>query len=97
MKYYKKKKIMKVRQLRDCVIILNNYFKAEHKIHSDIKQMYFRETTYRYDVPFARNQYGKRTRKHKIPTIFNEIPAELLQLKKIKEVKKRLLNYYLKQ
>ena len=84
---YRKEKILKIRQLRDIIIVSNNYFNSEFKLRSEDKAEYFRKTIYRFDVPQIKNQYGKRTSKHKISTIFNKLPLNLLQITKMKEMK----------
>jgi len=54
--------ILTITQLRDYVTVYNNYFSQKFKTVSQSKIQFLRKTTYRYTVPFSRNEYGKRVR-----------------------------------
>jgi hypothetical protein len=92
---YYKYKLLNVRQLRDFVIISNNYYSENFKNTCPDKTKKFRQSTYRYEVPFAQNEYGKHTRNYTIPKLFNKIPTKLLNITKIGRVKKELRLYLL--
>jgi hypothetical protein len=87
---YIKHNILNVRQLRDFIISCNNYFNPKYKQVSVMKSDLLRKTSYRYNVPFAQNEYGKRTRNFVVPTLFNKLPFEMLHLQGIKKMKKEL-------
>ena len=94
---YAKNKILKFKQLRDFVVIINNYFENKFKNVIETKIQYFRKTTYRYTVPFVNNEYGKRNRSFYVPTIFNSLSEPLLKLEKINKLKKLLKQHFLQQ
>src|SRR5207253_642060 len=90
---YKQIKILNIRQLRGYIIILNNFFAKKHKVVLETKATLLIKTTYRYSVPFVRNEYGKHTQNYYISKLFNTIPESLLSLTKIGPLKKQLKVY----
>jgi len=83
-------KILKVKQLRDFVTLQKNYFSNNYKVTCENKSKYLRKTTYRFTVPFARNQHGNRRRSYIIPILFNKLPESLFNMNKPGEIKRQL-------
>ena len=88
-------KILNVRQLRDYCILVNNYYSTKYKIANVIKTDLLRKTTYRYEIPKIKNDYGKNTRNYYVPAAFNKVPNSLLGLSSNKLVRKELKNFIL--
>jgi endonuclease/exonuclease/phosphatase family metal-dependent hydrolase len=76
-------------------IIIQNYFSMEHKItlsHNHIT----RNRDIHLIVPLYQNNYGRRLQNYSVPILFNSIPAEILKLERMSEIKfavKRFLLY----
>ena len=92
---FTKNNILKIRQLRNSVIIYNNYFSPNFKQVSQHKSERFRPSTYKYNVPFAPNEYGKRIRNVVIPNLFNKLPNKMFNINSISRLKKELKLYLL--
>jgi len=57
---YTKHNILNIRQLRDCVLVCDNYYSNEFKKVSVKKAALLRSSTYRFEVPFVMNDHGKK-------------------------------------
>ena len=87
---FKTQNLLNVRALRDHIIISENYFKSEFKQVTTNKAQLLRQSTYRYNVPFAFNEYGKRCRNYTVPTLFNKLPKKLIELDGLRKAKKEI-------
>jgi hypothetical protein len=87
--------ILNVNNLRNLVIILNNYYLNDFKYKDTSKINFLRENSLRFTVPLVRNTYGLKCKDHYIPTIFNKIPTELQNLKSFRTVKTQIKKWLL--
>jgi len=92
---YKEYKILKVIELRDYIIITNNYFSKTFKVTKLDKIERLRRNTTTYEMPRWRNKHGRRIKAWYIPNLFNKIPPKMLQLTSAKEMKKIIKGYCL--
>ena len=91
---FKTHKILKIKQLRDYVVTVNNYYSDRFKPVNKEKAQILRKSTYRYEMSHPNNEYGKRKRDYFIPSIFNKIPEHLWHLPTISKVKKEMKLYF---
>lgn len=87
---YSKNNILKVKQLRDYTIILKYYHTNMYKNYDKKKSKILRQTTQKYEIPQWSNTYGLRNKNYYIPSIFNKLPKQLLNIKSTKERKSRI-------
>jgi hypothetical protein len=92
---YLELKILKIKQLRDFVVILNSFFDNKFKSVMESKSLYLRRSSYKYTVPFAKNDYGKKNRAYIVPKLFNGLPDCILNITKLNELKNKLRVYCL--
>jgi hypothetical protein len=82
---YVKMNILKVVQLRNYVIIVNNFFQYKpFRIHPD--KLRFGK----FQIPIWKNDYGKRNSKFYLPSIFNSLPNSILECTSYTMLKKSL-------
>ena len=67
----------------------------KYKIVLKEKVSLLRSTTYRYTIPFVNNDFGKKNREHRIPSLFNKIPALLMSINRVTELKMNMKSYIL--
>jgi hypothetical protein len=91
----KKHGILTIVKLRDYMIIKNNYFNNENKVKDNRKYNYLRDKTIRFNIPLVKNSYGAKCLNHYIPTVFNKLPTELLNLSNYGQVKKLVKKWLL--
>ena len=87
---YSSMKILKIKQLRDFIVITNNFFHSKFTIKSALKSDYFRKTTVKFQTPEWRNEYGKRNREYYVPSILNSLSPRFADIDKIGILKKEL-------
>jgi hypothetical protein len=69
---YKMHNILKIRELRDYITVIGNYYDNKYKIVSrNVQRM--RITKGMYEVPRFKNSYGKRRKLWIVPTLYNMI------------------------
>lgn len=87
---YKKTNILSVENLYKFAIIIDNYYKQEHRTRTpnlhNLRRVILRS-------PMTYNRYGDRQLKIVVPKLFNDIPDDLLLLNKIGIVKKEIKNW----
>ena len=92
---FKEFKILSVSKLRDYTVILNNYFKKEHKDKDCFKTEYLRPNTVRYNIPMIKTKYGLQCKNYYIPTLFNKLTPELSTLTSFQQVKREVRKWLL--
>ena len=92
---YKTMKILKIKQLRDYTVVVNNFNSSKFKTKSTAKSNYFRKSTVKFKTPEWRNDYGKRNREYYVPSIFNTLPAKFENINNITILKKELVNEFI--
>jgi len=90
---YKELNILKVRRLCEHVTILNNYYNKDFKPVSIHKASLLRKSSYRFDVIYPKNNFGKRQRSYRIPTLFNSLPERLFNIEGKGKMKKIVKSY----
>lgn len=93
---YKVLKILKFTQLRDLIVIKNNFFEQRF-LHKDFNKInYLRTHSVRYHIPKWNNEHGKRHRRYYVPDIFNTLSEDLLKINSFSSLKRELIKYYFK-
>jgi hypothetical protein len=92
---YKKMNILKVKQLKEYVIITKNYFDLSNTLAQNRASNKLRNTTVQLYVPTWKNNYGKTIARYYLPKIFNKIPINLQNLKTYGKVKKEIKTWLL--
>jgi len=92
---YKSAGILPLRKLFIYRSVLSNYFTDEFLT----QRIYSANTRplnhYRFTVPRVYTLYGYRTRSHIVPSIFNELPVNCLDLTNFAAAKRHLKRYLL--
>ena len=92
---FTKEQILNIKQLRDYITVCENYYSQNFKHITKDKAQMLRNSTYRYDVPLLKNDYGKQNRNFLVPSLFNKLPYELLNITGMTRVKKEIKLYIL--
>jgi len=95
---YNKYEILNITQLRDFIVIINNYQSIDLKIgrNRNMNIDNIRSNKPLYTLPRWNNKYGKRNKQYYLPDIFNKLPRNMLNIEKRKELKKKLKDILLK-
>jgi hypothetical protein len=88
-------KILKIRQLKEYVVIIKNYFELSNKIATTRADNKLRNTTVTLKTPSWKNNYGKLLTKFYAPNIFNKIPLKLQKLETYGAVKREIKTWLL--
>lgn len=83
--------ILTVNQLFHYVVLVQRYFSPDYK--KERKEKRHLRHTERYIIPRIYTNYGKRTRKFYIPSIFNALPPDMRELTSIKTLKNEIRKY----
>ncbi|CAN8007331.1 unnamed protein product [Ixodes pacificus] len=84
--------IMSFSKLYEYVILTRHYYDKSLKI--EVKKRNLRSTE-RYVIPRIFTNYGKRIKRHYIPSLFNKLPDNLISLSSMRTAKKALKKWCL--
>jgi hypothetical protein len=87
--------ILNINDLYQYVIVLNNYFNKNIKVHNNYSHSMKKRNTTHYHVPIYYNNYGKNVMNVKILITINRLSNSLKQIKSFRELKMKLKNYFL--
>lgn len=87
--------ILKIRELKEFIIITKNYYNNTHKI-LPLNADKLREGKRKFNMPIWNNSYGKRRKSWYIPSIFNKLTTELLNHTNLNELKILLREHMIK-
>lgn len=96
-KIFKDKEILTVLQLRDQIVIINNYFTNKHKKCNSEKLKRLRQHKHRFTMPRWFNKYGQRNKNYYIPKIFNRLDNNLLSFNSIRSLKPELKKFLINE
>lgn len=91
---YKFLDLLPVQQLFKYKIIKKNYYKRDYQTEVNVNMYATRQENQIY-FPTTANKYGDKLDKVLIPKIFNSLPANLKNIPKIGEAKKKIKKYLL--
>lgn len=87
---YNENKILKIRQMRDYMVVIRNYYVNKFKNCNKDKKSKLRAQSQSFEIPRWRNKYGQRNKRWYIPTIFNKLPKTALNYQNLNELKVNL-------